>query len=67
MEVNGRNMTYEEVMELFECTAPTEPGQEVILSNDEINRAQRNKRVAKKKAALFNNTPIYRTLHASMR
>ena len=60
-------MSYEEVLELFDSGIPTEPGEAVILSNDEINRAKRNKRNANKKKAGFNNTPIYRTLHASMR
>ena len=60
-------MSYEEVCELFDSAIPTEPGSEVILSNDEINRARRNKREARKKAVGFQNTPIYRSLHSSMK
>lgn len=60
-------MSYQEVIDLFDCNTPVEDGQSVILSNDEINRARRNKREAKKKAAGFQNTPIYRSLHSSMR
>ena len=60
-------MTYEEVCELFDSTTTAESGDSVILSNDEINRARRNKREVRKKATGFQNTPIYRSLHASMR
>lgn len=39
----------------------------MVLSNDEINRARRNKREHRKKVSGFQNTPIYRSLHSSMR
>ncbi len=67
MDINGKNMSYEEVCELFDSTMPTDTGDSVILSNDEINRGRRNKREMQKKAAGFQNTPIYRSLHSSMR
>lgn len=67
MDINGKSMTYEEVCELFDSTTTAESGDSVILSNDEINRARRNKREVRKKATGFQNTPIYRSLHASMR
>lgn len=67
MDINGKSMSYEEVCELFDNTNPTETGDAVVLSNDEINRARRNKREVRKKAAGFQNTLIYRSLHASMR
>jgi hypothetical protein len=67
MEIQGKQMSFEEVCDLFDSHVPTEPGEQVILSNDEINRARRNKRAAQKKAAGFQNTPIYRSLHSSMR
>ena len=60
-------MTYEEVCDLFDSSPFSEPDDSVVLSNDEINRARRNKREARKKATGFQNTPIYRSLHASMR
>lgn len=63
-------MSYDEVCELFDSGSPfhdDEPIDSVILSNDEINRARRNKREARKKASGFQNTPVYRSLHASMR
>lgn len=52
-------MSYEEVCELFDSSMPTNNEDSVILSNDEINRARRNKREMKKKASGFQNTPIY--------
>lgn len=67
MQVKGKNMTYEEVCELFDSSVPTEPGDEVILTKDEIRRGRRNKREAQKKAAGFHNVPIYRAYHATMR
>lgn len=67
MDINGKSMAYEEVCELFDSTTTAELGDSVILSNDEINRARRNKREVRKKATGFQNTPIYRSLHASMR
>lgn len=60
-------MSYEEVCELFDSSMPTNNEDSVILSNDEINRARRNKREMKKKVSGFQNTPIYRSLHSSMR
>lgn len=45
-------MSYEEVCDLFYGTMQTKPMDSVILSNDEINRARRNKREAKKKVNL---------------
>lgn len=67
MDINGKSMTYEEVCDLFDSSPFSEPDDSVVLSNDEINRARRNKREARKKATGFQNTPIYRSLHASMR
>lgn len=67
MDINGKNMSYEEVCELFDSTTPVQDGSSVILSNDEINRGRRNKREVRKKASGFQNTPIYRSLHSSMR
>lgn len=67
MDINGTTMSYEEVCELFDSSMPTNNEDSVILSNDEINRARRNKREMKKKASGFQNTPIYRSLHSSMR
>lgn len=67
MEQKVTKMTYDEMKALFDNGVPTEPGHEVILSNDEINRARRKKRAAQKKAPGFQNTPIYRTLHSSMK
>ena len=68
MKVNGKNMTYKEVCDLFDSTAETPPADDrVILTHDEIAQARRNKREANKKVVTFANTPIYRTLHASMR
>lgn len=67
MEIKGKTMSYEEVSELFDSSLQTEIGDSVILSNDEINRARRNKRKAKQNTAGFQNTPIYRSLHESMR
>ena len=46
-------MTYEEVCELFDSTTTAESGDSVILSNDEINRARRNKREVRKKPPVF--------------
>lgn len=43
MDINGKTMSYEEVCGLFDSTTPTESEDAVILSNDEINRARRNK------------------------
>ena len=48
MDINGKSMTYEEVCELFDSTTTAESGDSVILSNDEINRARRNKREVRK-------------------
>lgn len=67
MDINGKNMSYEEVCELFDSATPVQDGSSVILSNDEINRGRRNKREVRKKASGFQNTPIYRSLHSSMR
>lgn len=67
MEQKASKMSYDEMKAVFESGIPTEPGQEVILSNDEINRARRKKRAAQKKAPGFQNTPIYRSLHSAMR
>lgn len=53
MDINGKSMTYEEVCELFDSTTTAESGDSVILSNDEINRARRNKREVRKKATGF--------------
>lgn len=43
-------MTYEEVCSVFDSSPFTESEDSVILSNDEINRARRNTREARKKA-----------------
>lgn len=67
MDSKKKSMSFEEVCDLFDSTMQTKPMDSVILSNDEINRARRNKREAKKKVNGFQNTPIYRSLHASMR
>lgn len=67
MDINGKNMSYEEVCDLFDSSMPVENGGSVVLSNDEINRARRNKREHRKKVSGFQNTPIYRSLHSSMR
>lgn len=67
MNINGQQMSYDEVCELFDSSMPVENGDSVILTNDEINRGRRNKREQRKKAPGFQNTPIYRSLHASMR
>lgn len=53
MDINGKSMTYEEVCELFDSTTTAESGDSVILSNDEINRARRNKREVRKKPPVF--------------
>lgn len=60
-------MSFDEVCELFDGKIASDPGDSVVLSNDEINRARRNKRKAKQNESGFQNTPIYRSLHASMR
>lgn len=67
MDINGKDMSFEEVCDLFDSSMPVENGDSVVLSNDEINRARRNKREHRKKASGFQNTPIYRSLHSSMR
>lgn len=60
-------MSFEQVCSLFETGAETPPNDRVVLSQDEIEDARRNKREARKKVATFANAPIYRTLHTSMR
>lgn len=67
MDVKGKNMSYKDICELFDGSMFTDNGGSVILSNDEINRARRNKREMRKKAIGFQNAPIYRSLHGSMR
>lgn len=56
-------MSYEEVCELFDSTMPTNTGDSVILSNDEINRARRNKREMRKKATGFQKTLRFTDLY----
>ena len=52
MDSSKKSMSYEEVCDLFDSIMQTKPMDSVILSNDEINRARRNKREAKKKVNL---------------
>ena len=52
MDSSKKSMSFEEVCDLFDGTMQTKPMDSVILSNDEINRARRNKREAKKKVNL---------------
>lgn len=53
MEQKASKMSYDEMKAVFESGIPTEPGQEVILSNDEINRARRKKRAGSKESTRF--------------
>ena len=67
MNVNGKNMSFEEVCELFDSSAQTFPDDKVVLTEEEVAQSKRNKREARKKTSTFANAPIYRTLHTSMR
>ena len=60
-------MSYEEVCALFDCSAQTPPDDSVVLTQEEISQSKHNKREARKKVSTFANSPIYRTLHTSMR
>lgn len=67
MKLGGKSMDYQEVLDLFGSGMPTDPNSQVILTNDEINRARKNKRKARETDKTFLNTPIYRTYHGTMR
>lgn len=67
MKVNGKNMSYEEVCELFESSSQTSHDDRVILTEEEIAQAKRNKKEARNKISTFANARIYRSLHSSMR
>lgn len=67
MNVNGKNMSYEEVCSLFESSAQTPPNDRVVLTEEEIAQSKRNKREARNKVSTFANARIYCSLHSSMR
>lgn len=60
--------SFEEVCKLFEGSIQTYPDDDqVILTKEEIEQSNANKRAARNKVTTFANVPLYRALHESMR